>query len=138
MKKYRNIKWRNHLWSIIALLLPIGAWITLKWSEYTSHGLKLGMGAIFGVAFALALVKGAFKKMDENSARVINLSILLFLIWALDSVLADMFWIILMIIIGYIIYIPFNIRAEKADRMMKAMEDEEVRVAVRESTGGRA
>ena len=43
-----------------------------------------------------------------------------------------------MIIIGYIIYIPFNIRAEKADRMMKAMEDEEVRVAVRESTGGRA
>ena len=137
-KKYRWVKWRNHLWSLLALLTPIGAWIGIKWADYTTHGIKLAFGLILGFGFAFALIKDAFKNIHANTARVMNLSILLGLIWLLESVLNDMFWIVLFIIVGYIIYIPFNDRAEKADRMMKAIEDEQVRVEVRESTGGRA
>ena len=88
------------------------------------------------LTFALLIVKGAFAKIEPNTKIVINLFILILIVWFMETVLNDLFIILVASVVGYIMYIPFNIIATKNGRRATVLEDELIKEEVKKERRG--
>ncbi len=118
--------------SFIALILPNMVLFVVKRNEYFVHGAdKISMGAMILLVFSLFMVKGALKDLDKRTTVLISLSIMLVTVWCFDSIIADLFWIILSSIIGYVLYLVLNIIGKRDLVYYKDYRSESARVMAR-------
>ena len=134
MKK-KNYRKRQIYWTLTSLILLIGpllGWVIVRREIYFSDGgrVKIGIGFIT-MAFILAALKGAFKNYSQTLNTIIWLGVFLAISWFLQSILNDLFWILLMSICGYLMYMPFEYLAKINKRKADVVLDEKVKQEVR-------
>lgn len=135
-KRYKFKSFIFHMISILVLIIPLLGWILYRRADYfVTGGTKLAIGFIIGLVFVLLVVKGALTKINETSRTIINLSILLALTHFLEAVLNDLFWLTGAAIVGYILYIPFNLKAVRFGKLADIIDEESLRVEVRGTSG---
>lgn len=83
------------------------------------------------VVFILLLMRGAFESANKKFKTVIVLGFLLAIVWFLEPIIRDLFWIILWGIVGYVLYILFSSIAEHNMKYYRAYKDESSRVYAR-------
>lgn len=134
MKPSKRLFW-GIVFYAIAFIFLIGfeaGWFYYNRSTYFISGVdKLSGGAMITVVFILLLMRGAFESANKKFKTVIILGFLLGIVWFLEPIISDLFWIILWGIIGYVLYILFSSIAEHNLKFYKAYKDESARVYAR-------
>ena len=125
-----------HTLAIIALIAPNVVWFYINRATYFETGVdKLSVGAMLTVFYMLLMVKGAFKDIDKRFATFMNLFLVLAITWFFESVINDLFWIVLCGIIGYAFYLVFSTIAKRYMNYHNAVTDERARVYARNEVG---
>lgn len=118
--------------SLLALIIPLGILIINKRDVWFAHGVdKLGLGFIIALIAAILLLKGAFKNLDKRIVSLGTLAVLLILVWCFDSILDDLFWVLICCIIGYGCYLVIDIFARKDLLYVKEYKSERARMDAR-------
>lgn len=135
MKK-RNYRLKQVKWTLISLVavsLPLILWVVFKRDTYFRGGgaVNVGIGFSLTMAFILCILKGAFKNINKNLNTIIWLGAFLAITGFLDTILSDLFWILLFAIIGYIMYIPCEYLASINKRRADVASDEKIKQDVR-------
>lgn len=112
--------------TLILFLANYDQWVT------TQEATKISMGVLIGLLYAIMVMRGALKEVSPKVATLLSMFTFLAIVWFLDSVIADLFWVILSTIIGYIFYIFVSSIGGKHLVEYRAYRDEKVRITARE------
>lgn len=125
-----------HTIAIITLIMPNVIWFYLNRATYFETGVdKMSVGGMLTAFYMLLMVKGAFKEIDKRFATFINLFLILAITWFFESIINDLFWIILCGIVGYGFYLVFSTIGKKYMAYHNAVTDERARVYARNEVG---
>lgn len=96
--------------SFVLLITPIIFLFILKRDTYfvDGQGTDITIGGMVGIGYALLLVTGVFKDIDKSFSRLLGMIIVLVVVWFLEAILSDLFWIVLAGIIGYVLYLGLS------------------------------
>lgn len=135
MKK-KNYRLRQVIYTMLSILFVIAPLLILMIIKrdvwFASGGaVKLGLGFGCAMLFILLILKGVFKNIHTTINTIIWLSALLLLTHLLNAVLQDLFVILICAIIGYVLFIPFDILASINKRKANVMLDEKIVQEVR-------
>ena len=134
MKPSKRLFW-GIVFTIISIIFLIGfevAWVWYKRDVYFISGVdKMSGGAMITAVFIVLLMRGAFESANKKFKTVIILGFMLAIVWFLEPIISDLFWIILWGIVGYVLYILFNSIAQNNLKYYKAYKDEHARVYAR-------
>lgn len=119
--------------SIVLLILPIILLFIIKRDVYFVDGNEtdITFGGILGLGYALLLVSGAFKDIDKRFSTLVGMFITLGVIWFLEAIISDLFWVILCGIIGYILYIALSSWAKYLLNYTRSYNSERARIDAR-------
>lgn len=118
--------------SFLALLIPIFILTLINKDKWFIHGAdKISLGFIIALIFAVLLLKGAFKNVDNRLTTIGVLFVLLILVWCFQTIMDDLFWVILCSIFGYGAYLLVNIFARKDLNYVKEYKSEKARMDAR-------
>ena len=119
--------------SFILLITPIICLFILKKDEYfiNGQGTDITIGGIVGMGYALLLVAGVFKDIDKAFSKLLGMIIALVVVWFLEAILSDLFWVVLAGIIGYILYLGLSSWAKYYLNYARAYINERARVDAR-------
>lgn len=118
--------------SLVILVTPLAILTIIKRDTWFVHGVdKLGLGFIITLVAAICLLKGAFKNIDKRIVSIGTLVVLLILVWCFDSILDDLFWILICCIIGYACYLVVDTFASKDLAYAKEYRSERTRMDAR-------
>lgn len=134
MRTKRNVGILLKVLAIILLVTPIVVLSVLnkdEWiiSEQTTT--KLSLGFIIALLFCIGLLKGAFKSLDKRLITAATLLTFSVIVWLLDSIIQDLFWILLCAFIGYILYLIFDSIGSKLYETAKIYSQEKIRAQAR-------
>lgn len=101
-----------------------------QWVE--GDATKISIGVLIGLLYAILVMRGALKEVSPRIATLLSMFTFLAIVWFLGSIIQDLFWVILSIIIGYIFYMFIAMIGERHMQEYKAYKDEKVRVKVRQ------
>lgn len=120
------------IFSFLALMIPLVILTIINKDKWFIHGAdKISIGFIIALIFAILLLKGAFKNVDNRLTTLGTLFVLLILVWCFQTIMDDLFWIILCSIIGYASYLLINIFARKDLLYVKEYKSEKARMDAR-------
>lgn len=115
--------------SLVILIIPLAILVIIKRDTWFVHGVdKIGLGFIITLVAAILLLKGAFKNLDKRIVGLGTLAVLLILVWCFDSILDDLFWVLICCIIGYACYLVIDIFARKDLLYVKEYKSERARM----------
>lgn len=119
--------------SFVLLITPIICLFILKRDTYfvDGQGTDITIGGMIGIGYALLLVTGVFKDIDKSFSRLLGMIIVLVVVWFLEVILSDLFWIVLAGIIGYVLYLGLSAWAKYNLNYAKAYVNERARVDAR-------
>lgn len=119
--------------SIVLLILPIIILFIIKKDTYFVDGNEtdITFGGILGLGYALLLVSGAFKDIDRRFSSLIGMCITLGVVWFLEAIISDLFWVILCGIIGYVLYITLSSWAKYLINYTRSYNSERARIDAR-------
>lgn len=119
--------------SFVLLITPIIFLFILKRDTYfvDGQGTDITIGGMVGIGYALLLVTGVFKDIDKSFSRLLGMIIVLVVVWFLEAILSDLFWIVLAGIIGYILYLGLSSWAKYNLNYARAYINERARVDAR-------
>jgi len=118
--------------SFLALLIPMVILTIINKDKWFVHGAdKLSLGFIIALIFAILLLKGAFKNLDNRFTTLAVLAVMLVLTWCFQTIIDDLFWVILCSIFGYAAYLLVNIFARKDLAYVKEYKSEKARMDAR-------
>lgn len=101
-----------------------------QWVE--GDATKISIGVLIGLLYAILVMRGALKEVSPRIATLLSMFTFLAIVWFLGSIIQDLFWVILSVIIGYIFYMFIAMIGERHMQEYKAYKDEKVRVKVRQ------
>ena len=118
--------------SFLVLIIPLAILVIVKRDTWFVHGVdKIGLGFIITLVAAILLLKGAFKNLDKRIVGLGTLAVLLILVWCFDSILDDLFLVLICCIIGYGCYLVIDIFARKDLLYVKEYKSERARMDAR-------
>lgn len=96
-----------YILSFALLIAPIVFLFIIKRDVYfvDGQGTDITIGGMVGIGYTLLIVTGVFKDIDKTFSRLLGMIIVLAVVWFLEAILSDLFWIILAGIIGYLLYL---------------------------------
>jgi hypothetical protein len=120
--------------SFIVLVAPTIVLFIINRDEWVTQGdsTKISLGVMLGLLYAIFVMRGALKEVNVKVATLLSMFTFLGIVWFLDSVIQDLFWVILSTIVGYIFYMIMSSIGEKHMREYKAYRDEKVRITARQ------
>lgn len=125
--------WLFTILSFIALISPTLILFGANYEQWVSgDSTKISMGVLLGLLYAVLVMQGALKEVSVKAATLVSMFTFLAIVWFLDSVIEDLFWVILSVIVGYIFYIFISNIGQRNMIEYKAYRDEKVRVSVRQ------
>jgi hypothetical protein len=91
----------------MALMFPTVVLFIANYDEWVISGesTKIALGVMLGILYALLVMKGALKEISPKIATLLSMFTFLAIIWFLDSMIEDLFWVVASVILGYIFYI---------------------------------
>lgn len=119
--------------SFVALILPTLILFGINYEEWVVSGetTKISLGAMLGLLYAIFVMNGALKEISPKVATLISMVVFLMVIWFLESVIQDLFWVTLSVIVGYVFYMGISSIGQKQINEYKIYKDEKIRVQVR-------
>lgn len=121
------------LLSFILLITPTITIFVLNYEVWVQDdAVKISMGAMIGMLYAMLIMRGALKEISVKFATLLSMFVFLAIVWFLDSIIQDLFWVILSVIVGYIMYMVVSSIGHRDLVDYKAYRDEKVRVQARQ------
>jgi hypothetical protein len=119
--------------SFVLLILPTVILFMVNYESWVVSGesTKISIGAMLGLLYAVFVMKGAFKDISPKIATLISMGIFISIIWFLDSIMQDLFWVLLSVMIGYIFYIVVSSIGKRELDQYKSYRDEKSRIYAR-------
>lgn len=120
--------------SFIALILPLlilMVWKRNEWFAVKIDTTKVSVGFIIALIFALCMLKGAFKDLDNRFTTIFVLGIIAVITWLMESIIKDITIILIAAIIGYALYLVINSLGKKDLNYVKEYNNEKARVDAR-------
>ena len=120
--------------SFIALILPLlilMVWKRNEWFAVKIDTTKVSIGFIIALIFALCMLKGAFKDLDNRFSTIFILGIIAVITWLMESIIKDITIILFAAIVGYILYLIINSLGKKDLNYVKEYNSEKARVDAR-------
>lgn len=96
------------IFSVIALILPLIIFVIANKEKYittANDATKISIGLIIGVAYALVLVLKVLKEINKYFKPLISLVVFTLIVYFLKPMINDLFLILTMVIIGYILFL---------------------------------
>lgn len=120
--------------SFVVLIAPTMVLFFINRDEWIVRGesTKITMGVLLGLLYAIFVMRGALKEVSSKTATLLSMFTFLGIVWFLDSVLAELFWVILSVIVGYMFYMVMSGIGQKHMTEYKAYRDEKVRITARQ------
>ena len=121
----------------LAIILLIAPMIVLTvcrkdvWFVKEQNVNKMSIGFIIALIFSLLMLKGAFKNLDKRVVPMIVMATFAVITWLLDSIINDIFWVLLCSLIGYILYIAVDSVGTHYMRIYKEYSGEKIRAIAR-------
>ena len=120
--------------SFVALIMPL--LILMLWKRNEGFAVKVdttkvSLGFIIALIFALCMLKGAFKNLDNRFSTIFTLSIFAVITWLMKSIINDITVILIASLLGYISYIIINSLGKKDLDYVKEYNNEKARVDAR-------
>jgi hypothetical protein len=121
------------LLSFVVLVMPTIVLFAINYEEWVVSGetTKISLGAMLGMLYAIFVMNGAFKEVSPKIATLLSMVVFLMVIWFLESVIEDLFWVVLSVIVGYMFYIAISSIGQRKINEYKTYKDEKIRMAVR-------
>ena len=127
---------RGWLFTVLSFVLLITPTVALFIANYETwvqgDAVKISMGVMVGLLYAMLIMRGALKEISVKFATLTSMFVFLAIVWFLDSIIQDLFWVITSIIIGYIMYMGISSIGQRHLNEYKAYRDEKVRVQARQ------
>lgn len=118
--------------SFVVLITPTALLFLINREQWVEgDATKISIGVLIGLLYAILVMRGALKEVSTKVATLLSMFTFLAIVWFLGSIIDDLFWVILSIIIGYIFYMFVALIGERHMQEYKAYKDERVRVQVR-------
>ena len=120
--------------SFVALIMPLlilMLWKRNEWFAVKVDTTKVSLGFIIALIFALCMLKGAFKNLDNRFSTIFTLSIFAVITWLMKSIINDITVILIASLLGYISYIIINSLGKKDLDYVKEYNNEKARVDAR-------
>lgn len=119
--------------SFVVLITPTALLFLINREQWVEgDATKISIGVLIGLLYAILVMRGALKEVSTKVATLLSMFTFLAIVWFLGSIIDDLFWVILSIIIGYIFYMFVALIGERHMQEYKAYKDERVRVRVRQ------
>lgn len=124
------------LLSFLFLIAPTLILFLINFDTYVVSGetTKISLGAMIALIFALFVMNGAFREMNTRFATLISMVVFLIIIWFLESIIKDLFWVTLSIIVGYVFFIIISSLGKTQINEYNIYKDEKLRAKVRKQT----
>lgn len=120
--------------SFVALIMPLlilMIWKRNEWFAVKIDTTKVSVGFIIALIFALCMLKGAFKDLDNRFTTIFVLGIIAVITWLMESIIKDITIILIAAIIGYALYLVINSLGKKDLNYVKEYNNEKARVDAR-------
>lgn len=119
--------------SFVVLILPTIILFGINYEDWVVSGetTKISLGAILGLLYAIFVMNGALKEISPKVATLGSMIVFLMIVWFLESVIQDLFWVILSVIVGYIFYMGISTIGQRQLNEYKVFKEEKIRVSVR-------
>jgi hypothetical protein len=119
--------------SFVLLILPTVILFMVNYESWVVSGesTKISIGAMLGLLYAVFVMKGAFKDISPKIATLISMGIFISIVWFLDSIMQDLFWVLLSVMIGYTFYIVVSSIGKRELDQYKSYRDEKSRIYAR-------
>ena len=120
--------------SFIALILPLAIvclWKRDVWFAVRVETTKVSIGFILALIFALCMLNGAFKELDNRFTTIFTLGIIAVVTWLMDSIIQDLTIILIAAIIGYGLYLIINSFGKRDLDYVKEFTNERARMDAR-------
>jgi hypothetical protein len=120
--------------SFVALIMPLlilMIWKRNEWFAVKIDTTKVSVGFIIALIFALCMLKGAFKDLDNRFTTIFVLGIIAVITWLMESIIKDITIILIAAIIGYALYLVINSLGKKELNYVKEYNNEKARVDAR-------
>lgn len=125
--------WFLKIHAIILLILPFAVLTYLHKDTWFVKGAdKVSIGFIMTLLFAILLLKGAFKNLDKRLMTGITLLTFTFIVWLLETIIKDLFWILICASIGYVVYLIVDSIGTHLVNSHKVYKNEHIRNQARE------
>lgn len=113
----------------IGLLAPLGFWIGVNFDKYVvqKSGFSVTTGGILAVLFVVLLLKYGIKRFGK----VFWMSLLLAIVYCLDTIIVDMLPITFFAWLGALIFSIFELPAKHFKKKLDVYVNEEIRVVAR-------
>lgn len=124
--------------SFVLLITPIIVLFIIKRDTYfvDGQGTDITIGGMVGLGYTLLLVTGVFKDIDKAFSRLLGMIIVLVVVWFLEAILSDLFWIVLAGIMGYVLYLGLAAWAKYNLNYAKNYTSERARIDARSNYEG--
>lgn len=121
------------VFAVILFFVPFAILFFTKQDEWVTvaEGTSISTGVIIGLIYGVLVLRGALKDMSPKFVTLISMSVFLAVIYFLDSIMADLFWIVLSLMGGYILFIGFSAWGKRTIELAKVYGDETMRVVAR-------
>lgn len=118
--------------SWIALLTPISIWIGINFDKYIvqKSGVSVTVGGVLAVLFVVLLIKYGIKKFGK----VFWMSMLLVIVYCLDTIIVDMLPITFFTWLGALMFSILDLPTKYFKKKLEVYTNEEVRVIARTTT----
>lgn len=120
--------------SFVALIMPLlilMVWKRNEWFAVKIDTTKVSVGFIIALIFALCMLKGAFKDLDNRFTTIFVLGIIAVITWLMESIIKDITIILIAAIVGYALYLVINSLGKKDLNYVKEYNNEKARVDAR-------
>ena len=120
--------------SFVALIMPLlilMVWKRNEWFAVKIDTTKVSVGFIIALIFALCMLKGAFKDLDNRFTTIFVLGIIAVITWLMESIIKDITIILIAAIVGYALYLVINSLGKKDLNYVKEYNYEKARVDAR-------
>lgn len=122
-----------NLFAVIMFFVPFGILFFAKYDEWVTvaEGTSISAGVMIGLVYGILVLRGALKDMSPKITTLISMGVFLAVVYFLDSIMSDLFWIVLSLMGGYVFFLIFSAWGKRTIELAKIYGDEKMRVVAR-------
>ena len=136
MKSMNKKLFNGYLLTILSFLVLVTPTLILFFINYETYIVsgettKISLGAMLGLIFTLFIMNGAFRELNTRIATLVSMIVFLIIIWFLESIIKDLFWVTLSVIVGYVFYLITSSFSKTQINEYNIYKDEKIRAKIR-------
>jgi len=121
--------------AVIAFFVPFGILFFMKYDQWvtTTETTEISIGVILGLIYGVLVLRGALKQVSPKVVTLISMGVFLALLYFFDTIINDLFFIVLSLMIGYIFFIGLSAWGKRQMEIAKIYADEGIKISARQA-----